>query len=346
MLSVAPLAGTVNYYLELATLDYYQTGGEPVGRWCGKGAEDLNLKGQVEEAVIRNIAAGFSADGSKKLVQNAGKENRQTGWDLTFSAPKSVSVLWSVASPEMRTSIQEAQDAAVRATVGYLEERCGASRKGSQGNEQEVAGLVVALFEHGASRANDPQLHTHALVMNVGVDGEGKTRTIVSKPLYQQKMTAGALYRTELGHQLVERLGVKLEHKEFSFQIKGIPQALCDFHSKRRKEVLAALRTAGHSSARSAQIATLETRGRKETLPRAELFEKWREESAKYGLTEKQANRITGRQPVRQRPVKAVQDAFRQLSSEHAYVLQEMKFSAKPPCLLKQKGYLWQGSEM
>lgn len=318
MLSVAQLKRNINYYLELATLSYYQKGGEPVGKWCGIGAERLKLGEAVREDVIKNIAAGFSADGCRKLVQNAGKENRQIGWDLTFSAPKSVSVLWSAASPEMRREIQEAQDTAVRKTVEHLEETA-ASRTGSQGNEQEDAGLIVALFEHGSSRANDPQLHTHALFLNVGVDEAGKTRTILSSALYQQKLTAGALYRTELAHQLVERLGVRLERKEFSFKIKGVPQKLCDSYSKRRNEVVTALRKAGQCSAHAAQIATLETRRPKDTLPRKELFKKWKSEAAKHGFGEKQIERITGRRKLRRRPLISVQGAFRQLSSEHAF---------------------------
>ena len=133
MLSVAKLSGNLNYYLELATPNYYLNGGERVGMWFGKGAERLNLAGEIEHDVIQQIATGFSPGGRRKLVQNAGKGNRQIGWDLTFSAPKSVSVLWSVTNASDRAEIQAAQDAAVRATVSYLEEKCGASRVGKQG---------------------------------------------------------------------------------------------------------------------------------------------------------------------------------------------------------------------
>lgn len=319
MLSVAKLSGNLNYYLELATLDYYQLGGEPIGKWFGTGAERLQLSGEIDQEVIQQIAAGFSLDGQRKLVQNAGKENRQIGWDLTFSAPKSVSVLWSVSNEADRAEIQAAQDSAVKATIGYLEEKCGASRVGKQGRDQTEAGLVVGLFEHGSSRANDPQLHTHALVLNVGVDAKGETRSIVSQPLYQQKMTAGALYRAELAHQLVQRLGVRLERSGFAFEIKGVPKSLCEFHSKRRQEILQALRSVGQSSARAAQIATLETRRQKDTLPRAELFEKWQEEAAKFSFSERHVERITGRRPVRQKPVNSVQGGFRYLDSKHSY---------------------------
>lgn len=318
MLSVAKLSGSLDYYLELATFDYYQNGGEPVGKWFGQGAERLSLQGKIDHEVIRRIGAGFSADGKTKLVQNAGKENRQIGWDLTFSAPKSVSVLWSVSSPAEREEIQRAQDAAVRETISYLEEG-GASRTGKQGKEKQLADLVVGLFEHGSSRANDPQLHTHALVLNVGVDSEGKTRTIVSKPFYQQKMTAGALYRAELAHQLVKRLGVRLERSGFSFEVKGVPKSLCEFHSKRRQEVLKSLKAVGLSSARAAQIATLETRNKKETLSRSVLFEKWQAEAAEHSFSSRNVEGITGRRPVRHQTSKAVDGAFRQLSDTHSY---------------------------
>ena len=319
MLSVAKLTGSLDYYLELATLEYYQNGGEPVGQWYGRGADHLKLCGEIDPEVIRRIAAGFSSDGQRKLVQNAGKESRQIGWDLTFSAPKSVSVLWSVASEADRAEIQAAQDEAVRATISYLEEKCGSSRVGKQGREQTEAGLVVGLFEHGSSRANDPQLHTHALVLNVGVDAEGETRSIVSKPFYQQKMTAGALYRAELAHQLVKRLGVRLEKSGFAFEIKGVPKSLCEFYSKRRQEVLQALRSAGQSSARAAQIATLETRSQKDTLSRSLLFEKWQAEAAEYSFSERHVESLLGRRPVRQQPVRAVQGSFRQLDAQHSY---------------------------
>lgn len=319
MMSVAKLGGNLVYYLKLATLDYYHEGGEPAGQWFGRGASRLNLSGDIDPEAIRLLATGFSADGQRKLVQNAGKENRQTGWDCTFSAPKSVSVLWSMAPLEVRHQIQESQRIAVESVISYLEEKCGASRVGKKGERQTPAGLVVGLFEHGSSRANDPQLHTHALILNIGVDEENKTRTILSKPIYQQKMTAGALYRAELGHQLVKRLGLRLEKSGFAFKVKGVPESLCDFHSKRRKKVLAALRAAGQSSSRAAQIATLDTRSQKDTLPRAELFQKWQSEAAEHSFTESHVPKLLNRSPVEQRPAMAAHTAFEDLISRHSY---------------------------
>ena len=93
MLSIAALSGGQgNYYLKLARDDYYLKGGEPPGRWLGEGASALGLTGQVQRAEFKNLLRGYSRDGETPLIQNAGKPNHQSGWDLTFSVPKSVSV--------------------------------------------------------------------------------------------------------------------------------------------------------------------------------------------------------------------------------------------------------------
>ena len=95
MLSISPPmkgAGKGNYYTGLAQEDYYTKGGEPLGEWYGEGAEQLGLNGKVKDIELRLALEGFSPTG-EKLVQNAGDKDRQSGWDLTFSAPKSVSIL-------------------------------------------------------------------------------------------------------------------------------------------------------------------------------------------------------------------------------------------------------------
>ena len=89
-------AGQGNYYLGLAREDYYLSGGEPPGLWHGEGASRLGLSGVVEPEKFRNLLNGFSPDRLHPLAQNAGRNDRQSGWDLTFSAPKSVSVLWAL----------------------------------------------------------------------------------------------------------------------------------------------------------------------------------------------------------------------------------------------------------
>ena len=146
--------GRGDYYTHLAAEDYYLKGGEPPGRWYGQGAADLELDGPVGEEVFGRLLEGFSPDGREKLVRNAGQENRQPGWDLTFSAPKSVSVLWSQGDEATRKEIEAAQKAAVEAALAYLEEEASWTRRGHNGTERERARLVVATFEHGPRTRN------------------------------------------------------------------------------------------------------------------------------------------------------------------------------------------------
>lgn len=319
MLSISKISSHLEYYLELATVEYYLNGGEPPGRWFGAGAAKLGLADQVDNETLRRLAAGFSADGESKLVQNADKENRQVGWDLTFSAPKSVSVLWSIAPEPIRRVIQECHDEAVREALSYLQDEWAFSRTGRGGRGRLNVGLVVACFEHGTSRAHDPQLHTHALVINLGVAADGKTRAIVSDPFFNQKLTAGALYRLELGHQLITRLGLRLKQSGFAFTVKGVPETLCRFYSKRRKQIERALKALSRSSAKAAQIATLETRNRKEAVPRAELFPNWADQARGFGFDRRTVERLIGKTPVRQTPLKAIDSAMRGLAAKHSY---------------------------
>jgi conjugative relaxase-like TrwC/TraI family protein len=292
MLSLAAMKnGQCEYYQALAKEDYYLSGGEPPGYWLGEGARRLGLSGRIKTRELAALFRGFSCAGMK-LVQNAGKPNRQPGWDLTFSAPKSVSILWSQLGREQQRQIQAAHAAAVEATIGYIEKNYAYSRIGRGGSERIRTGLVVAAFEHSCSRALDPQLHTHALVMNLGVDGMGISRSILSRPLYQVKMLAGAYYRCELAHQLQVRLGVGIErpiNREGNhlgwFEVKGVPKGICQHFSKRRAAIETALGSRGLESASAAAFAALTTREPKSLVPpRNELHARWKEEGLHFGF--------------------------------------------------------------
>src|SRR5436190_1936870 len=95
-------AGRGEYYLRLAQEDYYFNNGEPMGEWYGRGAARLGLSGRIEPDHLRRMLDGHSPDGKRELVQNARHKDRQSAWDLTFSAPKSLSVLYAMAAEEVR----------------------------------------------------------------------------------------------------------------------------------------------------------------------------------------------------------------------------------------------------
>ena len=148
-------SGKGDYYLKLAREDYYLEGGEPPGRWAGRGAEQLGLSGQLDPDQFRNVLSGKSPDGENELVQNAGKEDRQSGWDLTFSAPKSVSVAWSQSEGETRKQIQEAHREAVGKALRYLDENAGFTRRGRGGEERQATGSFVRVFEYSSGMSAD-----------------------------------------------------------------------------------------------------------------------------------------------------------------------------------------------
>ena len=295
MLSVSAMnSGQGNYYASLSKEDYYLEGGEPEGVWFGKGAKALGLDGTIKKHEFRNLFDGYSQSGERGLVQNPGRETRKPGWDLTFSAPKSLSVVWSQSDPLLRQQIQDIFSRAVAKGLIYLEENT-MTRRGHDGLIKEKAGLVIATFEHGTSRAQDPQLHTHCLVMNLGVREDGTTGSITSKQFYTRKMAAGALFRAELAYRLKTELGLNLIREKTWFEVSGVPEAVLETFSKRREEIEQSLKESGFRSARAAEVAALNTRSVKSHKARVELFLEWQEIGKALGFGVEEAKLLFGK---------------------------------------------------
>lgn len=293
MLSIAALSGGPEYYLQLTSMNYYTLGGEPLPLWAGTAAREMGLFGVAESEHVRRLCAGFdAATGKEKLVRNAGKEERNPGHDLTFSCPKSVSVAWAVGGDETREAIQKAQHAAVAQAIEYLEDKAGFARVGNQGQTLVKCPLLFALFEHGTSRALDPQLHTHAVLINATVHPDGRTTAVDSTYLYHFKMAAGAIYRAALAEGL-QRIGFQVEQRQLGasigFELSGVPDTLIEEFSKRRAEIEAVMELRAGSldaaSAKYAELVAKETRRTKETeKPRSELLKEWQEVARKFGV--------------------------------------------------------------
>lgn len=291
MLSIGRMGnGQGTYYVGLAREDYYLEGGEPPGLWHGQSAEKLGLSGEVDREQFLRLFQGFKVDG-EKLVQNAGNDKRQPGWDLTFSAPKTVSTVWACGDADLRHALQVAHLHAVKEALSYIEDEALFTRRGKNGVETEKIGMLSALFEHGTSRAQDPQLHTHALVLNIGMRADGTTGTILSKPFYRAKMQAGALYRAELANRLV-KMGFELKRDGTSFEIVGVPPALAETFSKRRREIEETLSEKGQEGAKASAVAALSTRTVKEHVSRDELFKIWQLTAKAHRFTSTQVQEL------------------------------------------------------
>jgi len=183
MLNIGKLApGGESYYLETVASgmeDYYTGAGEAPGYWLGAAACRLGLSGRVAPEALRAVLGATDPSTGEPLT---GRMSRRSvpGFDCTFRAPKSVSLLYGLGDIATSTAVRDAHEAAVAAAVGYLETHAGFSRRGHGGGDRvQVDGFVVAAFRHRTSRAGDPLLHTHVLVANVGraVD-DGAWRTL------------------------------------------------------------------------------------------------------------------------------------------------------------------------
>lgn len=335
MLSIGAIAaGQVFYYTHLANEDYYLDGGEPPGRWYGDAAKALGLQnvsgGQVGKKELHDLFRGYGIDG-KALVQNAGKQDRQAGVDLTFSAPKSVSVLWAHADQATQESIEREHDKAVKFALDYLQEEAGWTRTGHGGSEFVRCKLVFAMFLHSTSRAQDMNLHTHVLVPNVGIAEDGRTRSIWNNELYEHKMAAGALYRVALAYGLSQSLGAGIESDRDRglFRVLGVDPDVCDHHSKRRQQIEDELREHGYSTAKAAAVANVETREVKGHVARPELDERWRAELKELGSSRetllKHFGHFQGMSSQSQSPTEsAEQEAERLAKQEGAFRKQDM----------------------
>jgi conjugative relaxase-like TrwC/TraI family protein len=180
-----------------AASEYYLGVGEAPGRWHGRGLDALGLEAGavVGEVQLESLFARALHPVTGQRLGRAWRSDGVTGFDLTLSAPKSVSSLWALGDPDTARELRAAHAAAVYAALGYLDGHASWSRRGVDGTEQVAsAGLAVALFEHRTSRCADPQLHTHALVVNKVRCTDGQWRSLDAVELYGHKKSAGMIY--------------------------------------------------------------------------------------------------------------------------------------------------------
>lgn len=267
--------------------DYYlgtDRDSDAVGQWAGEGAKALGLDGPVERAAFESILEGELPDGSKLGRKGGDEREHIPGWDFTFSAPKSVSILAQVGG-DARLIV--AHGRAVREATAWLEREAAGYRQLKNGEVRRVPShnLVVALFQHDTSREQDPQLHTHAVIVNATHRVDGSWASLDSKPLFEAKMAGGAVYRAALARQIRE-LGYDIDTRfpNGLFEIAGVAQGVREAFSERRQQIEAALAARGLQGAEEAARAALLTRRAKQTPDREELKRSWEERLAQTTL--------------------------------------------------------------
>ena len=296
MVATLAQAASAAYYLESQRSfrhpnEYYTAGEEPDGVWFNpKGLFGLEDGGKVDSGEFHRLYHGFDPDGSGKLTRNAGSERRSPGLDMTFSADKSISALWAIADPELRARIEQAHNDAARVALEETVFRhCGWTRTRDKEGRIEVlpADIAVAMFQHGTSRDNDPQLHTHCVIFNAtkGHD-DGKWRALHQHPVYGWVKAAGAVYRNALAWNLNQHLGFPIEQYgrdgEFT-RIAGVPEDLAAHWSKRRVAIVDAAQDMGFrvegNAARAAAANKVTRAGKSPDNDPAVRHRRWRGEA-------------------------------------------------------------------
>jgi len=277
MLSINTIksAGQAKHYYSQA--DYYAKGDESdiSSQWFGKGADEQGLSGSVDADVFKAVLDGRLPDGTQ--LGRMGKDGlvHHAGWDFTLSAPKSVSIL-GLAGGDHR--LINAHHEAVSVAMKTLERDYVIARKMVHGlsAEEKTGNLLIAQFTHSTSRAVDPQLHSHNVIANATLSGDGKWRSLDTRRMYNASMTVGQVYRAELAVR-VRELGYEIvtNARKGTFDIKSVPKDVIRGFSKRREEIEQAVEKYGYRTAKGMDKAAVRTRAAKESYSREELLRGW-----------------------------------------------------------------------
>ena len=258
--------------------------------WYGDAAKALGLKAHVRPSRFESVLSGYVPGTDLRLGRmREGEHDHRPGWDITLSAPKSVS-LEALVMGDRR--VIRAHDEAVRATLGFVEAELLQTRGWDPATRRrprvKAEGMVVAGFRHLASRDQDPQLHTHCVLANMTRNASGEWRSVEPTTIRRSEKLIGAYYRNELALRL-QALGMAvsptLVGRVPGFELAGYDRSFLDAFSGRRREILAYLERRDLSyTAKHTQMAALHTRRRKEERTLADLVPEWRARARALGL--------------------------------------------------------------
>lgn len=255
-----------SYYRE----DDYYTNGHPPAEWIGKGAEVLALNEARASKDFGDLLRGKLPDGSEIPGGQGGK--RRAGTDLTISAPKSVSIAALVAGDQR---VIEAHREAVRIALSEVEKRIQA-REIVQGATKTVttSNMIARTVLHDTSRAGDPNLHTHCVIINATQTADGRWKAIENRELFKLQRELDLIYKSELAVNLAS-LGYQLRGTKNGFELAQISDRQIEAFSTRKAAIDEALAARGTSreaaTAEEREKAALNTRDRKQIYDREAL---------------------------------------------------------------------------
>ena len=288
--------GNTNYYLK-------EQSAEPNTQWFGKLAEQEGMLSKpVEEQQLTNVLAG-DLNGETVAVK---RENHRNGFDFTFSAPKSVSLLALVGGDKRLIT---AHDEAVKFALSHIESDAAQAKQTDPTSKatifENTGNLLFAMVRHKTSRESDPQLHTHSLTANMTRDSQGALRALASsfkqkggiingtgERVYNHQKYYTSLYQSALSRS-VEQMGYLTRPIGNNlFEVQGVPQDLIDSFSTRSQQIKEQTESMGLDSQAAKDVAAKDTRKAKEYSSEATLVSQWTSKAAQndFNLTQFVAN--------------------------------------------------------
>jgi len=274
---------------------YYMAGTDKQqanAKYIGQAAKEAGLIGRVDDDTFAKLLDGTTPDGNRIGKMRDGEWVHRPGLDMTFSAPKSVSIAALVGDDQL---IRAAHEAAVTTALDYVEKHVAQSRRYSNGRMEAFIGskLIGGAFMHDTSRALDPHLHTHAVIANMALGPDGKYRALLNDEVFKNKLVIGQLYRNELANTL-EAAGydVVRDQKTGFFEIANVSKDVMTLFSTRRQEIEQALEERNLApTAVNSHLAALATRATKAPIERGELDKAWKDEAQSVGFKYQQPER-------------------------------------------------------
>jgi conjugative relaxase-like TrwC/TraI family protein len=306
MLRVRPIhhgasGAVVKYLTEYLT----KAVGEPAGRWAGRQAPAFGLPAEVDADHLRALLDGthpltgitLGSPFTTRETPAGKKVSSVIGFDATFSAPKTLSIMWALSGDD---GFAECHDIAVQAAVEEIEQRAATTRVRSNGSRMflDTNGITAAVFRQSTSRADDPQLHSHVVISSKVQTPDCRWRALDARQLMAHQSTFGRVYQATLRAEVTNRYGPAwTDIEKGQAEITGVPTELIELFSKRADEIDAELarrladyrKIHGHDAPiyeRSAieREVVADTRDAKTGIGPDELRTQWADEAGSLGL--------------------------------------------------------------
>ena len=242
MLGINALKDAALYHTDSLTKgDYYSERAEISGAWEGLGAKKLGLFGDIQKEHFDRLCAGHHPLTGDQLSTRIVADRREA-FDFTFSVPKSVSVLSAVSSPEVSSLIQDQITESVKFTMAEVEKNIQTRIRESGKNDNRVTGnIVYGYFLHKNSRPvngySDPQLHIHAVVLNVTFDGvEKKWKAIQIRDKKENAPYYQNVFHSNLANRF-QTIGLEIKKTPMNYELAVITDNTLKNFSRRTQQI-------------------------------------------------------------------------------------------------------------